>query len=214
MLAVTGWFSEQPEDFRERMLALANWRTYRAGEDLYEVGDEPNGVFGLENGELDIAVPLSDDEMVVLHRAQPGFWIGDSALLAETKRGLSVVARVESLVLSIPARPLLRHLSERPEDIVYFYRLNHAKIMLTLKVLVETVALPPRSRFARMLLRLATKDGRVNATQTELGAMAGMSRAAFRRSFAELIEARIVRTEYGGIRILDRRALEDEAERQ
>jgi DNA-binding GntR family transcriptional regulator len=49
-------------------------------------------------------------------------------------------------------------------------------------------------------------------TQEELGRMAGMSRAAFRRAFTALIEAGAVRTEYGGVQIADRAALERAAE--
>jgi hypothetical protein len=44
--------------------------------------------------------------------------------------------------------------------------------------------------------------------------MIGMSRAAFRRAFSSLIDAGIVRTEYGKVRILDRAALEAEAARR
>jgi CRP-like cAMP-binding protein len=213
-LSKTGWLAEQPADFRERMAALGRWRTYAAGESLYDHGDEANAVFGLEDGLLDIAIPISDDEMVNLHRAHPGFWIGDSALLSGSTRTISVTAHADSLVFAIPARALKRHLAEHPEDMTNFYRLNHANVTLTLQTLAEIVALPPRARFARMLLRLASADGLVQATQTELGGMIGMSRAAFRRAFSSLIDAGIVRTEYGKVRILDRPALEAEAARR
>ncbi|MBL4558209.1 MAG: cyclic nucleotide-binding domain-containing protein [Rhodobacteraceae bacterium] len=86
-LSKTGWFAEQAEDFQDRMKTLARWRNYRAGESLFEVGDTPDAVFGLEQGRLDVAIPISGDEMVNIWRAQSGFWIGDSALLAEKTRG-------------------------------------------------------------------------------------------------------------------------------
>lgn len=209
----TGWLAEQPEDFQQRILALGRWRTYAAGEPIYEVGDEPNGVFGLERGELDVSMPISDHEMVVLHRAQPGLWVGDSATVSQEPRVVSLTAHVDSLVIAIPAGPLIRHLADRPHDLIYFYKLNHANFMMTLKGLADIIAAPPRARFARLLLRLASADGTVRATQTELGVMAGMSRSAFRRAFAGLIEAGIVKTEYGTVRILDRIALQNETDR-
>lgn len=190
------------------MLAFSQWRMFRAGADLDEAGDKPLGLYGLEKGQLDLSVPISSDEMVVLHRGQPGLWIGESALLAETVRGMSVKAHEESLVLFIPAAPLLRHLEETPHDWRYFFRLSHNNVMLTLQVFAETIALTPKARFARMLLRMASPDGVADATQTELGAMAGMSRAAFRRSFSELIESGVVKPEYGAVRILDKGALQ------
>lgn len=167
-------------------------------------------MFGLENGRLDVSIPISDDEWVTTHRAQPGFWIGDSALLSGSARGVPVVTHGECLVLTVPALPLNRLLEERPGDYRYFYRLSHANIMPTLHILAEIIALPPKARFARLLLRLAGTDGAVEATQTELGALAGMSRAAFRRVFSDIIERGAVKTEYGVVGTLDFDALQRE----
>lgn len=209
-----GWLAKETTEFRDRLLSISRWRSYRAGEEFYVVGDEPNGLFGLEKGRVNVSIPISQDEMVTIHKAQPGFWIGDSALLAESARGISITATEECLVLTIPALPLKRMLEKYPHDYAAFYRLSHANVMLAIRVLAETIALPPRARFARMLLRLTSKDGLVNASQTELGAMAGMSRAAFRRSFSELIECGVVKMEYGAVRILDWEALHREVESQ
>ena len=210
-LSKTGWLSRQPDEFRERMASIGRWRNFRAGQNLYESGDEADAVFGLEMGLLDISIPVSDDLMVHMHRAGPGFWIGDSALLAEQPRVVSVHAHVDSLVFAIPAAPLRRLLAQRPQDLLYFYRLNHANIALVLQGYAEVLALPPRVRFARMLLRLAAPDGLIQATQSELGGMVGMSRAAFRRALCGLIAAGIVRTEYCKVWIVDRAGLEDAA---
>ncbi|MCU0855357.1 MAG: helix-turn-helix domain-containing protein, partial [Rhodobacteraceae bacterium] len=79
------------------------------------------------------------------------------------------------------------------------------------QALAEALALPVRPRFARVLLRLALPDGTVAATQEELGRMAGMSRAAFRRTFGEMIMAGVIETGRGTVRIHDRAALEREA---
>lgn len=211
-LSNVGWLAGEAPEFRDRLLSIARWRSFRPGENIYVVGDEPNGLFGLERGHVDVAIPISDDEMVTIHRAQPGFWIGDSAVLAESPRGVSTIAHDECLMLTIPAVPLKRLLEKHPQDYASFYRLSNANVMLALKALAETIALPPRARFARMLLRLSSKNGIVEATQAELGALAGMSRSAFRRSFSELIERGVVKPEYGAIRILDMEALRHEVD--
>lgn len=214
VLSKTGWLAEQPADFQERMVALGDWRTNHAGQSLYDVGDAPNAVFGLETGLVDISIPISDDEMVTLHRAGPGVWAGDSALFSGQPRVVSLTAHTDSLVFAIPARALKRHIDERPADLLYFYKLNHRNFELALSALAEVIALPPRARFARLLLRLASGDDMIRATQTELGKLAGMSRAAFRRAFTELLAKGIVKTEYGKVRIMERAALEAEATRR
>ncbi|MCZ0964523.1 Crp/Fnr family transcriptional regulator [Paracoccus benzoatiresistens] len=208
----TGWLAEQPRAFQTRMGMAGRWTTLLRGEILYTIGDAPNAIFGLGEGLLDVSIPITGDEEVTIYRARPGFWIGDSALLAETARSITVSAAADSRVFRIPIGAVRRSLAEHPEDWTCFFRLNHANATLAVRILAEVLSLTPRARFARMLLRLATPDGLVRATQDDLGRMAGMSRAAFRRAFKALIETDAVRTEYGGLRIINRAALEHAAQ--
>lgn len=214
VLLTQGWLAEQPEPFRDRLLAAARWKTLARGENLYAVGDEPNALFGLEEGFLDVAIPISAEEEVVIHRAPPGFWIGDSAILAATTRSVSLSAATPARVLALPAAAVRRLLAETPQDWPAFAALTHRNGTLALQSLAEVLALPPRGRFARLLLRIADAEGRVRATQEDLGRMAGMSRAAFRRAFGDLIAAGAVEMEYAGLCILDRAALQGEADRR
>ncbi len=210
-LAETGWLSQQPADFRERLGALGRWTQLRKGERLYTVGDEPDAVYGLGEGSLDLAIPITRDEEVTVHRAGPGFWIGESALLASNLRTISVIAASDCRLFKAPITAISRNLAANPQDWICFHRLTHMNGTLCISVLAEVLALPARARFARLLLRLVNADGSVRATQEELGRMAGMSRAAFRRAFGTLIKAGIVETAYAGLRIKDLPALEREA---
>ena len=212
-LTVAGWLADEPAAFQARLARLGRWIRLGRGAALYNVGDEADAIFGLGEGMLDIAIPVSGDQEVVAHRAMPGFWIGDSALLAGSRRTVSVYAAADSRLFKLPACAVHRNLSEHPEDWMSFYRLSHLNTTLSLRTLAEIISLPPRVRFARALLRLTSTCGTVRLTQQELGRMVGMSRAGFRRSFAALIEQGIVEVEYGGIRIRDRVALEREAAR-
>jgi CRP-like cAMP-binding protein len=123
------------------------------------------------------------------------------------------MAAADSRLFKVPIAAIKWDLSANPSDWMYFHRLTHINGSLCISVLAEVLTLPPRARFARLLLRMLNPDGTVRATQEELGRMAGMSRAAFRRAFRTLIEAGIVETGYAGLRITDRAALEQEAGR-
>ncbi|WP_246176493.1 Crp/Fnr family transcriptional regulator [Rhodovulum strictum] len=199
-------------DFQARMAMAGRWTTLQRGGLLYSVGDQPNAVFGLGEGLLDVSIPIGRDEEVTIYRARPGFWVGDSALLAGTTRSITISAAAESRVFRIPISAVRRALAEHPEDWNCFFRLTHANASLAVSILAEVLSLPPRARFARMLIRLAGPDGTVRATQEDLGRMAGMSRAAFRRTFTALIELGALRTEYGCVQIVDRAALERASE--
>lgn len=212
-LASVGWLGEQPAAFQNRIAKIGRWINIRRGQVVYAVGDEADAIYGLGHGLLDVAIPIDDERQVVIHRATAGFWIGDSALLAGSVRTITLSAASDSQLLKIPAASVHRNLEKHPEDWVCFYRLSHLNANRGLQALAEVISLPPRARFARALLRLTSSAGAVHLTQEELGRMVGMSRAAFRRSFAALIRQGIVEVEYGCIQIRNLSALETEATR-
>lgn len=210
-LATAGWLADQPAPFQARMAKLGRWMTFRQGQVIYAVGDEADAIFGLGEGLLDVAIPVDPEREVVIHRATAGFWIGDSALLANSVRTLTLSGASDGQLFKLPAAAIYRNLEEHPEDWVCFYRLSHLNANRGIQALAEVIALPPRARFARALLRLTSASGAVHVTQEELGRMVGMSRAAFRRACSALIAQRIVDVEYGRILIRDPAALEREA---
>ena len=211
-LAETGWLSLQPAEFQNRMAALGRWMSVPKGKAIYTIGDEPQAIFGLGDGLLDISLPVDNDVEVTLHRAPPGFWIGDGALLSGVPRLLTVTAATDCQLFRIPHASLQRTLAENPGDWRYFHHLATLNAVLATQALAETLVLPVRPKFARVLLRLAGPDGTILATQEELGRMAGMSRPAFRRALRSLIASGAIETGRGVVRVHDRAALEHVAQ--
>lgn len=205
-----GWLSQQPEDFRTRLVSLGSLISKAKGEVVCEIGDKADALYGLEEGLLDMSLNVDGDEIVTLHRAVPGFWVGESALLADTTRGVTLTAAAPSRIFHIHGTALRRHLAENPGDWTYIYRLSHMNLMFVVGVLGEIIVLPPRARVARALLRLADSEGIVSATQEDISLMARMSRSTFRRAFEPLVDRGIVEVTYGGLRLRDPAALEQE----
>lgn len=193
------------------MAAVGRWILVPRGAALYRFGDKPEAIFGLGEGFVDISLPVDEKEEVLVHRAPPGYWIGDWALLSGLARLVSLTAATDCSVFRIPHTPLLRVLEENPGDWRYFYQLATMNGGLAVQTLAETLVLPAGPRFARLLLRLALPDGTVSATQEELGQMAGMSRVAFRRALRALINAGVIVTGRGTVRVTDFAALKREA---
>ena len=81
-----GWLATQPPPFREWAARSGRWRVFAKGASLYEVGDESEAIYGLGAGALEVLITLSDRDQVTIHRAEPGFWIGDSGLLTRGRR--------------------------------------------------------------------------------------------------------------------------------
>jgi CRP-like cAMP-binding protein len=207
-LARTGWLVDQDPAFQSRIAEHGRWKTFAAGSTVYAVGDDADGLYGLAEGNFDVSIPIGDGEMVTIFRAEPGSWIGDSAVLARTSRAVEVVTPVASRMLFVPTAALRRILRDHPGDWSALYGLSHINTMRAAAVIGDLLALSPQARLARTLLRLSDADGRAICTQQELAALCGMSRTSFRRAFADHIARGVIRTEYGVVRILDRAALE------
>lgn len=206
-----GWLSEQPEDFQQRMASLGRWVSVPEGKQLYSAGDKPDALYGIDAGLLDLAIPIIDDELCVIHRARTGFWIGDGALSPMAQRTLTVEAAANCRLFRVPFTQLRRHLAENPADWEYMHRLSTRNATLAIRILSEVLSLPPGVRVARLLLRLMSRDGTVVSTHEELGRLAGMSRATFGRTLSRLIASGAIETRYNKIIIIDLDVIEAEA---
>ncbi len=211
-LAKTGWLSETPALFRGKVAEIGQWRRIDRGRRLFYAGDPPDAIYGLEDGILDLALPVSAQEECRIFRASPGFWIGDGALVSRATRTLSVETASDCLLYRVPFSALLKHLEDHPADWRHIHHLATLNGILAIRVLSEVLTLPPQARIARALLRLADKEGSVASTQEELGELVGVSRATFRRAVRDLVASGAVDTRYGHVRIVDRAAVEWQAE--
>jgi CRP-like cAMP-binding protein len=198
-----GWLASQPPEFVRWVAENGRWRRFAAGEAIYLAGDEPDGMYGLAAGALEINFPLRGEEPVTIHRAEPGFWIGEAAMMAGATRLVGLSAALDSRVFHIPTAPLRDLLQREPGYWRILYEQSFANLTIAVTLIAEGLALSPRARIARLLLRLADADGRVTANQEDLGRLIGMTRSSVGRSLASLVESGIVRTGYRCLEIVD-----------
>jgi CRP-like cAMP-binding protein len=206
-----GWLAEQPGDLRDWVAEVGRWRALAPGQVLYEAGDTGSGLYGLAEGSLDITFPLVGDEPVSIHRAEPGFWIGDLASLAETERLVSVHAGRCARILAVSGSAIRAHLVRHPEHWRCFYALTHRNMAVALGLLGEALALPPAARVARRLLQLADADGVVGGTQEQLAGLVGVTRTTVRRALKRLVTEGTIETGYRSLTIRRRDLLERSA---
>ena len=202
-----GWLAAQPPEFVAWVAENGRWRIFAAGEVIYLAGDEPDGMYGLGSGALEVNFPLRGEEPVTVHRAEPGFWIGEAAMMAGATRLVGLSAARESRVFHIPTGPLRDLLQREPGHWRILYEQSFANLATALTLLAEALALSPRARLARLLLRLADAEGRVLANQDEFAQLIGMTRSSVGRALASLAEAGIVRTGYRCLEIADMEGL-------
>ncbi len=207
-LSERGWLSEQPAEFQDWAARHGRWRFYETRQVLYDAGEQPDGLYGLAEGALEITLPLVGEEGVTLYRAEPGFWIGDSAVFAQATRLISVGAAARSRVFRIPAAPARELVERDPRYWRAFYQLSHVNVALAMTVLAEALSLSPRARLARTLQRLIGDRGTVEISQGDLARVIAMTRSTLQRSLAELTEAGAIETGYRSVAVRDPAALD------
>jgi CRP-like cAMP-binding protein len=151
---------------------------------------------------------------VAIHRAETGFWIGDSAELSDTPRLVSLMAARESRVLHLPGASVRALLAEKPEHWRAFYRLSARNVAIALSALSEALALTVRARVCRRLLALSGRDGEAVITQTDLAKLVGVARGTLQRCLTDLVERGAVETRYGRLRVLAPAMLESYRDEQ
>ena len=96
-----------------RILAIgAESRDVAAGQVLFAAGDAADGAFVVQTGSFTLKTERPSDSEVV---AGPGTLLGESALLAETKRPATATAREPSMVIRISRAMFLKMLEGYPE---------------------------------------------------------------------------------------------------
>lgn len=206
LLSEVGWLVTQPASFCAWASCAGHWLIYEKGRMLYQHGDDPNGLYGLGSGVLEVQIPLGE-EQVTIHRAEPGFWIGESAILARTSRSISVFAAVKSRVFFIPALKIRALLRDEPQLWYSFFELSHINASRAVATLAEVLSRTPHERLARMLLRLADTEGKVSATQEDLARLIGMSRSSLQRVLSDLMNTGAIAVSYRSLQIVNRQNL-------
>ena len=208
VLADVGWLASQPAEFRALIARAGTWRRANAGEVIYLAGEEPDGLYGLGEGALEIHSPLISEEQVVLHRAEPGFWIGEAAILSGKTRMVSLSAASDCRFFFVPTSRLRGIVKDDPRHLRSMLEQSNMNVTTALRLLAEALSLTPRARIARLLLRLADDGGAVEGSQEDFARVLGMTRSSVRRAMASLIDIGVIETGYRHYVIVDPDRLE------
>ena len=207
-LATVGWLSAQPAAFKQWAIEVGRVRQFSSGEYIYRAGDQPDGIYGLRSGTVEMEFPLLANDPVSLQRAAEGFWIGDAALLTKIPRIISVVAAQDSTFFYLPGRAVKQLLAEEPAYWEVFYDLSSRNVAAAVQFLAEALSLTVKARACRLLLKLSENSKEVHLSQDEISKTLGVSRLTVRRCLADLTDLGAVETKYRRICIADRCVLQ------
>ncbi len=213
----SGWLSSQPDAFRKAL--RRTWKIHRrpAGTAVDDTAGRSSSFIGLATGFVALTMPVLTAEMVAVHIASPGTWFGSKLLDGSAKvRPLTLRARTDVTLVSVPLQALRALLQERPE---WWSSIHHYMMLeweLAACVAADLLLPDHRSRLAAALLRLAglrptlgnpTPDMRIPVTQRELAEMCNCSHNAVNAELGRMSQRGWVELAYGQIRLLDPEAI-------
>lgn len=202
-----GWLSGRSAEVSETLKSIARIRCFEAGTHLYFAGDKADGVYGLLSGALDVKFPRADGEEITLHRADPGFWIGDLALLSNEFRLVTVRVAEDSVCVHLPQSALGRLLDIKPEIYADFYVMSHSNVATMLQIIGSLSISPSRARVALRLLlqasQLPNNEEWIHLSQDKFSELLGLSIPTLQRTLRELEREGLIELGYGRLRLMN-----------
>ena len=185
--------------------------TLRAGELLFQRGDDNNGLYAVLDGAVRFgAFNLAGKESVV-GLAEPPQWFGEVTLLDGGQRTHHAWADSDVTLAHVPLPAITRWLADHPAHWQYIGQLAVHKLRVMFAVIEDAGLHPSRERLIRCLVSLARAYGERDASpmqtlhvsQERLGSMLSLSRQTVNALLQGLEREQLVVCVRGGVRILD-----------
>jgi CRP/FNR family transcriptional regulator, cyclic AMP receptor protein len=212
-LAAIPWLRALEAPEAARTAALIQVVSAEAGELVCKIGKPATYWFGVIDGLLKMSSDTADGVAITFTGVPPGGWFGEGTLLKREAYRYNMQALRRSIVAGLPVDS--------------FHELLHTSIAFNRFVLNQLNDRLGQFIAAREIDRLSDPDLRVarnlaalfhpslypwvgtwlRITQVELGYLVGLSRQRVNKALGVLHVRRLIRIEYGGVRVLDLEAL-------
>lgn len=110
--------------------------TYRAGERLFEMGDEGDAAYIVIEGEVDVLVPVNGGEASVAVLGEKEIF-GEMAVLCDQKRTSAIAARTDLITLRLDRSVIYKMLKEFPDIALELIRLLAHRLEATTRDLAR-----------------------------------------------------------------------------
>jgi CRP/FNR family transcriptional regulator len=202
-------FQHVTADLLDRVADLGASRTYEAGERLFSQGDEPPGLYVVDEGAVRVFKIAPGGKEHVLHLAEPGDTFAEAAVLGGFPCPAHAEATRATRCVLLPSHALRRLLDGDPELPRQLLAGMAAWVHQLVDLLEDVVLRDAAGRLSRHLLD-AAEDGVVllSGLKRHVASHLNLTSETFSRTLTRLSDRGLIRREPGGrIRLLDPAAL-------
>jgi CRP/FNR family transcriptional regulator, cyclic AMP receptor protein len=212
--------SALPNRLFSELFASGRTVSLKGGQSLFLSGDRSDGCYRLDEGLLKISITTATGSERILAILGAGAIVGELSMLDGSPRSASAEALRASKLCFISSAVFTAFANDHPEVYRQGMMLLARRLRATNDALVAATFMSLRGRVARVLLSLAEAFGndvgngriliRQKITQSDLAAMAGISRANVSRILAHWMRGAVVSRLAGYYCLENRAAIERE----
>ena len=189
----------------EELASFIRVRTLAAGEPLGRAGHEPEAVYIVRDGCLELAVHGASGRLVI-QTLRSGDIDGDIQMLLGKAMPYETRANTRTTCLILERTAFERLLATHPQLSRRWLTSVSQRLARSHSRLTNLLGQPLEVQVAQLLLDERVDDV-VNLTQTTLAALLGVRRPSVNRVLARFAREGMVQVAYGRVRILDAEAL-------
>jgi CRP-like cAMP-binding protein len=195
------WFERRSPALQQRLCAEGAIVRLAPGQWVYSEGDPDTGLYAVLDGALRLEVAVDADRDVLIGLAQPVSILGQSRRRGGGPRIVTTRAQSPTTIFSVSDTALDRIAATHPDIWKDVSELVYEQLDAIVHLTAQLLVLRPRARVAARLLQLAV-DGHVQARQSDLAEMCGMTRKAVNDHLAALEADGLIQRGYGAVTLL------------
>jgi len=208
-LANVPWLAVVEAAYRPAMARAIRVVEARAGERICRIGMPATYWFGVVDGLLKMSNDDAHGAPITFVGLPPGAWFGEGTLLKRESYRYNIEALRPSLVAGLPIEAFHQLLEASiPFNRYLLHQINERLGQFIAAREIDRMN-DPDTRVARGLAALFHPvlypgvGSLLRVTQQELGYLVGLSRQRVNTALQNLQRERLIRIEYGGVRVLD-----------
>jgi CRP/FNR family cyclic AMP-dependent transcriptional regulator len=218
-----GWLANTPASFADALLSQCSLDAVQRGDCVYQLGDPPDGLYGVISGALRFEIAPHERGPNITHIMSPGFWFGEGELFDGRPRIGSFIATRPSAYLHISQRAFMELAGEKPEAWRWIGLLASQHLFLALAIIDDASIRDPGARISALLLRLADVRDKgqprdpfpqIDITQSDISLLTAVSRATVVAHLQKLEKSGLIARSYRSLTLLNPEGLRDRVARE